>query len=265
MGSMWLDPNEDPRVYPTIPTNGMPVPDFDPQNMTGAKQFPPKAWGADFVSLLALIEFTGYQHPATKQVWQDLVIYNIGPPPAKDGVDMENAIKELISLQRNERTTLMPEILAQSGDFQMYFCAQLGIYPSSHPNSYQLLKISARIGELVMVYLKRKWASESVRPSHKYPRLTPPLPVPPHASYPSGHAMISHILALTAKDLVPMLGSTAEELARRIARNRQVAGLHFQWDTNAGEQAAANVHRILQDLRSYKKYLKNAADEDEWS
>lgn len=261
MGSMWLDPNEDPKVYPTIPTPGMPVPDFHQDNMTDAKQFPPDAWGADFVSLMALIEFTGYQQPGTKLVWQDLVVDKISAPPPTRGVPMEDALKELIALQRNERTALMPEIIAQSGDFQMYFCSQLGIYPRSHPNSYQLLKISARVGELVMVYLKRKWSGVSVRPSHIYPRLTPPLPVPPHASYPSGHAMISFLLARTATDLVPSLGTTAMETAQRIARNRHVAGLHFPWDTAAGAQAAENVHKILQDLRAYKKYLKAAAAE----
>ena len=62
----------------------------------------------------------------------------------------------------------MTEILAQNSDFQPYFCAQLGISPRAYPQTYLMLKMSARIGELVMVHLKA--VHGYVRPSQIYPR-----------------------------------------------------------------------------------------------
>ena len=260
MGSMWVDPAEDPKVYPTIPTVEFPVPDYSASGLTHASGFPEASWGADFLSMTALIEFTQYKDPGTGQTWQEVVLASIASPPSRP-VDIENALKALVQMQKTERHILLPEILAQSGDFQMYFCSQLGIYPRTHPTSYLLLKIAARIGELVMVYLKRYHGSEAVRPSHLYPRLTPPLQVPPHAAYPSGHAMISAILAHTAGTFVPNLSEAAFELADRIARNREVAGLHFAWDSAAGKDAAKATFDIITRLYAFNDRYDAAAAE----
>jgi hypothetical protein len=252
MGSMWLDPPEDPNVYPM---QGLPVAAFDATAMTKAGEFLDERWGADFRSLLWIIDFL------KQPLWQVTVSTGILTPPATTSADMEDAIKELVNLQETLRQQAMPEILAQNGEFQMYFCSQLGLYPRSHPRSYLLLKLVARIGELVMVHLKYKF--NAVRPSQVYPRLTPPVPVPPHASYPSGHSTISHLMALMANEIVPDLGDAADRLARRIARNREIAGLHFWWDSKAGEIAAKNTFDVFKTLPKYVTY-RDAA-KLEWS
>lgn len=258
MGSMWIDPNEDPKTYPIIPTANFPVPDFEAGNMTGARRFPEKSWGADFISLLALLDFAESDVPG--QSWRQEILKGLVDPPTR-GPRLEQGLQELIEYQKEDRTALMNEILAQAGDFQMYFCASLGIYPRSHPNTYQLMKNAARIGELTMVFLKRLWATKSVRPSHVYPRLVPPIPVPPHPSFPSGHAMISALLARTVISVAPKLRDAPMELANRIARNREVAGLHFRWDSVGGQTAAENVFRIFETMDAYTDYKDRALEE----
>ena len=247
MGSMWIDPEEDPKVYPI---QGLPTQPFDDTMLTAATDFPEGRWGADFKSMLWLIDFTRTPD------WQNLVRKDIPKPPKADSQDTKDALKELVIFQQTLREKAMPEIVAQRSDFQHYFCSQLSIYPSSYPHSYLMLKIVARIGELVMVSLKRRF--HAVRPSQIYPRLTPPMPVPGHASYPSGHATISHLMALVANEIVPDLGDAAYRLAQRIARNREIAGLHFWRDSIAGEIAARNTFKIIQVLPNYADYLKDA-------
>lgn len=254
MGSMWIDPVEDPKVYPIV-VGGLPVPDFNDKMKTDAKEFPPERWGADFRAMLWLAEF------AADKDWPVKASVGIRLPPRPDSTHMDDGIKWLIELQRNEREKALPEILAQSGDFQLYFCSQLGIYPRVSPRSYLLLKIAARIGELAMVKLKWNFASLSVRPSHIYPRLTPPIAVPPHASFPSGHAMISHLLASVATEIVPKFDNAPLELALRIRRNREVAGLHFSWDSLAGEIAANNVFKMIKGLTGYAAAVADAKNE----
>jgi hypothetical protein len=250
MGAMWIDAEEDPGVYPM---QGLPTPPFDDTMLTKATDFPEGRWGADFKSLLWLIDFTRTPD------WQNLVRKNILKPPKPDSQDMKDGLKELVIFQQTLRESAMPEILAQRGDFHYYLCSQLAIYPRSYPHSYQMLKNAARIGELVMVGLKRRF--RAVRPSQIYPRLTPPIPVPGHASYPSGHATISFLMARMAKEIVPDLGDAAYRLAQRITRNREIAGLHFWWDSIAGEIAALNTFDIIETLPNYAAYLKDATDE----
>jgi acid phosphatase (class A) len=250
---MWIDPSEDPKVYPV--QGGLPIPDFDDQMMTDASSYPKERWGADFRALLWLAEF------AAKPDWATRAADGVSFPPAVDSQDMKDALQELVNLQKNERANAMPEILAQSDNFQMYFCSQLGIYPRTNPKSYLLLKIAARIGEMAMVKIKWNFASGSVRPSQIYPRLTPPIAVPPHASYPSGHSLVSHLLALVALEIEPKFSDAPTRLAQRIARNREIAGLHFWWDSLAGEKVAGNLFTIIKELSGYPTALDNAKAE----
>jgi hypothetical protein len=254
MGSMWVDPAEDPKVYQVV-QGGLPIPVFDRGMKTGAERFPRERWGADFRAMLWLAEF------AADKDWPAKAADGIPSPPHRDSLVMDEGIKELIHLQKTERESAMPEILAQHDNFQMYFCAQLGIYPRVSPRSYLLLKIAARIAEMAMVRLKWDFASESVRPSHIYPLLMPVVAVPPHASYPSGHATVSHLLALVAQDIVPKFGDAPTLLALRIRRNREVGGLHFWWDGVAGEKAAGNVFRMMKSMSGYTAAVEAARKE----
>jgi acid phosphatase (class A) len=255
---MWLDPPEDPKIYPE---QGQEVPDFDSQFMAGAARFPDRRWGADFQSMTWLIDFT--TPTASNPDWKAAVRKTIKPPPEPNTFDMQNGLKELVVLQQTLREKALPEILAQNTEFNLYFCAQLGIYPRSYPKSYLMLKSVARIGELVMVYLKRRY--QYVRPSQIYPRLTPPLPVPAHSSYPSGHALISYLMALMATEIVPELGDAAQKLALRIARNREIAGLHYAWDGIGGRDAAIDTFEVIKGLPVYNSPTHGiAAARAEW-
>ena len=252
MGSMWIDDAEDPNVYPM---QGLPAPALDDTKLTSADRFPDQRWGADFRSLLWLIDFTAVDD------WPGLIAQRIPLPPEPDSQDMKDGLKDLVDLQQTVREAALPEIVRQNTGFQMYFCSQLGIYPRTYPESYLMLKVVARIGELAMVKLKYRY--KAVRPSQIYPRLTPPLPVAPHASYPSGHATISHLMALMAKEIVPDLDDAAYRLARRIARNREIAGLHFWWDSRAGELAAGDIFDIIKNLSRYTGAVAKA--QAEWA
>jgi len=64
---------------------------------------------------------------------------------------------------------------------------------------------------------------------------------PAHASYPSGHASQAHALAYFYAWLFPHLTDSLMSAAADIARNREVAGLHYPSDSLAGKVLAAQV------------------------
>ena len=92
------------------------------------------------------------------------------------------------------------------------------------------------------------------RPSQLCPWLMPPIPVPGHASYPSGHAtqatLLSGLLTLVmpaavTTPLAPSGQSLLDRLAERVARNREVLGLHYPSDSVAGRRLAAQILTFL--------------------
>ena len=88
------------------------------------------------------------------------------------------------------------------------------------------------------------------RPSQVYPFVLPVIDPPDTPSYPSSHALQAHLISgLLKKGLAGGATETAralDHIAMRIATNREVAGVHYNMDTLAGEEAA-NRHRAARD------------------
>jgi hypothetical protein len=64
---------------------------------------------------------------------------------------------------------------------------------------------------------------------------------PDTPSYPSSHSLQAHLISLALKEAVPAGGETAaslDDLADRVAYNREVAGVHYRMDSEAGAYAA---------------------------
>jgi acid phosphatase (class A) len=143
----------------------------------------------------------------------------------------------------------MGEIVNQHQNQQLCFMQLLTMSASSHPRTFFVMKLAARVGEVVMMRLKRQF--NRPRPTQYYPALYPPLPVPGHSSYPAGHALIAHLTAQVLIEVTtPTTGKSPYErtllkLAQEIGRNRVIAGFHFWSDINAGESGGNLTHEFL--------------------
>ena len=170
----------------------------------------------------------------------------------------------------------MGEILSQEVEFTTDFMALLAITPGSHPNTYRILHIASLIGSYAVLYYKG--FRNRPRPSQLCPALLPPIPMPGHASWPSGHATqawlkalcIEHVLqgaqsgTLTQDDL-DAVSSNLRTLAIRVARNREIAGLHYPTDSDAGRMLADTIAPFLTDMDQTTWFGKAvAAAQNEW-
>jgi hypothetical protein len=161
----------------------------------------------------------------------------------------ERELKAMIRLAEDERPDALGEILAQADGFSSYFMAALGISPRTHPNTCLMLQIGSLIGCYGSMHFKGLYQRR--RPSQLAPGLMPPIPVPGHPAYPSGHSTQAHLMALCVKEVLPTgtvqnaLGEVIDELADRIARNREIAGLHFESDSKAGVNLAQSLLDVL--------------------
>jgi acid phosphatase (class A) len=122
---------------------------------------------------------------------------------------------------------------------------------NSHPKTFFVMKVAARVGEVVMMHLKRKF--NRTRPSQMFPLLSPPIEVPGHSAYPAGHALIAQLTAkvlieATTKGTKSPYDEALKALAAEIGFNRVVAGFHFRSDITAGEFAGDLTHQFLKGM-----------------
>lgn len=161
-------------------------------------------------------------------------------------LDME--LDALVRAAEDERSDALGEIVAQSDSFIDYFLAAMTISPKSYPRTCLLLQIGSLVGAYVSMHFKGVY--QRARPTQTAPALLPPIPVPGHPAYPSGHSTQAHLMMRCA--LAGMPNEVSDEyrpvlraLADRIARNREIAGLHFPSDSAAGEALAGRIFAIL--------------------
>lgn len=121
--------------------------------------------------------------------------------------------------------------------------------------------IQESLHELSFLIIKFKSSYNRVRPSYLDPTLTTTIDVPQHPSYPSGHATESYFVALMLSELDPDNAETYREAAYRIAKGREIAGVHYPTDSEAGRSLATQYFDILKETPWYKTHLDFAKRE----
>jgi ATP-dependent protease HslVU (ClpYQ) peptidase subunit len=76
-------------------------------------------------------------------------------------------------------------------------------------------------------------------------------------------------MALCVTEALPgeiqiMMAGNLKRLARRIARNREIAGLHYESDSQAGETLAKNTFNALQRSQLVRLSRAVEAAQKEW-
>jgi membrane-associated phospholipid phosphatase len=221
--------------------------------------FPARYWDPDLFALTILPEFfniakinSGDPHPFA---WQNIAI----PAPAPiTQIDIDR----LLILAVTERPEALGEIIQQDQNLQLSWLQLLMMDASTHPCTFLLMKLAARVGETMMMLLKRRF--HRPRPSQLSPNLFPPVAVPGHGSYPAGHALIGRLTSNCLAEFVPGRTQALMELARRAATNRVIAGLHYQSDCDAGVVAADQILPLLNRCPTYQLVKTEIGNRHEW-
>jgi hypothetical protein len=222
--------------------------------------YPDRRWSAEWRAWYALSEYV-------QKDWSDI---SVDP---WDNSQTKEEIKHLVSAARDERADALGEIVAQHEEFASYFLALLTVDPAMYPATNLLINIASIVGTFTVLHFKygtinyearpRNYEARP-RPSQVCPALLPPVPVPGHPSYPSGHATEAHLIKLVLNDVLKnsiegaAMTPDLEALATRIARNREIAGLHYRSDSTAGRKLAGDILPVLQSIDCYKNNIDKA-------
>lgn len=166
-----------------------------------------------------------------------------------------------------EREDRLPEILAQADDFWAFFESVVNIRLESAPRLYELICTAQLWGMRLLMGLKNEVGA--LRPIQHSSLAMPVITTPGHGSLPSGHATVSALNAELLRNLFlaaksPLQSSRSamlDRLARRIAFNRVVAGVHYPIDSLVGYALGTQLARVLQALADPAARLPLAVDD----
>ena len=209
-------------------------------------------WNAGYFAQLALAEFA-------KSGFEDIDLADLKPPTDRDEIfgEIENLIGPDLDL-REERAQ---EIVDQISGIVDYFAHILMLSPAQQ-NTLRVMEIADQAGLMAAMHFKYKF--RRARPQQVFPGLSPLIPAPGHPAFPSGHALESHMIALALKQVLPNAGgahAAIDTLADRIGKNREIAGVHYASDTEAGKYIADKTFDLLAQCPTFQTALKAAANE----
>lgn len=153
-----------------------------------------------------------------------------------------------------EREDRLPEILSQASDFWPFFESITGVRLQAAPRMAELLDVANGWTLHLLMALKHQVAA--LRPVQCSSLVMPVIPTPGHGAVPSGHATVAAFMSELLHTLMPhQAGSQRPEqldrLARRIAFNRVVAGVHFQADSQAGYALGTQLARLMRTMAGH--------------
>lgn len=185
--------------------------------------------------------------------------------PAPPANDSEETQAELAALHEMEAERSAEKLEAINREAAL-MTAPIGNYTFAEITNrehrpYTRYLFKSVLEEYNPVILRFKQHFDRVRPSYLDPTLTTALEVPGHPAYPSGHSSQVHLFAHIMSDLDPTNSESYWESAQDVARNREVAGLHYPSDSEAGRQLAEQFYALLKETAWYKTALENAQSE----
>ena len=147
---------------------------------------------------------------------------------------------DLVANYAELRASRASEILAQAMPTQVPFWASIiAMQPYRQPWTQVLTALA--LSMTVDVEMRLKHACCCPRPSVLSPQIQPMIPVPGHASWPSGHSTETFMVATLLQALLQQANRTGnkyreqlQRFAARVAVNRTVAGLHYPVDSAVG-------------------------------
>lgn len=127
------------------------------------------------------------------------------------------------------------------------------------PKTSELLARVSHDAMIQMVELKLKYARP--RPHHLDPRLRATDARIPHGSYPSGHSFLSYVNAEVLSRFSPQRRDALMASALEMAWSRELLGVHYPSDSEAGRIFAGDFVRMLFESAAFRQAFDEAGQE----
>jgi acid phosphatase (class A) len=178
----------------------------------------------------------------------NLSLYRLLPPfPPVGSAQARSELDELLRMQAQRTPAQAARARADAEVSIFRFADALGSpaqFTAPHlPRTTALFDELGEDESAVVGPVKDEFARP--RPFTVEPRLQPSVPRSRTGSYPSGHAAWAYTVALVLADMVPERRQQILERADEYAHNRNVGGVHYPSDVDAGHLAATAIAAML--------------------
>lgn len=193
--------------------------------------------------------------------WKEVIKLPHPPDNSSERTAAELAYLRELQSQRTEKqkADIEQQIKVSGmklGGFEM---SKIQVAAPSRPATKRMLDAAQRDMELIVFQMKASF--NRARPNHLATDIIPSIAVPGHPAYPSGHATQAHLLAYLLMELVPEQGDQLIRDAAQIAQNREIAGVHYPSDSEAGQQLARQIVDRLLKNSDFAPLMDAARDE----
>ena len=184
------------------------------------------------------------------------------PPPTNTSAETRGEIERLhhlAALRREEDIdAIRAEVHLENTVFGPTPFSEI-IDPTHRTKTKDLLM--SVLPEFLATVVMFKEEFDRVRPSYLDPSLETVIDVPGHPAYPSGHAAESLLIALILADLDEANAEAYHASAYSIGKNREIAGVHYASDSEAGRLLGEQFYTLLAETEWYQNALAEAASE----
>ncbi len=213
--------------------------------------YPNTAWNPDYKDYLS-------QEPIwAKNDWKQSIIISV-PPSIEQTTKEIEAINKLRSLRDKFQAEIDQEI-ELIGIYEKFYTV-LDASPLTHPKMAEFMSEVFNDATIVVFYFKNRF--NRARPYHYYPAIEATIDPPGHPSYPSGHAAQSYSLALALAEAFPNKRAELSNVAYSIARNREIAGVHYESDSEAGKEMAIQLIAQMKENSDFSDWLNQITKEN---
>jgi acid phosphatase (class A) len=185
-------------------------------------------------------------------------------PPENTSIETRQELAKLLGYKQLRTKEKVEEIFKQlepeSGAMVMGGRPILDYFDKEKfPNTAPVL--SDAFNDVMIITIKLKERFDRVRPSFLEPAIDPVITIPGHPAYPSGHSTQMHFLAYFLGELAPERRDEFEREAYAIAFNREIAGVHYTSDTEAGKLLARQILMELKKNPRFAEGFRKARDD----
>lgn len=210
-------------------------------------------WGKEFV------KFTRLRPKYLSRDWAREI--GLAKPPANSSPRTTAEIaylKKLTAQRAGKKSAIEAEVLVTNFRYGTHTYASLTTDPKYRATSKVIL---AAYHDLAIATFVMKQKFNRVRPSILDKDLGHTIQIPTHPAYPSGHATGAYVIAYLLQELDPESAQTYLKAAKQITENREIAGLHYPSDSEAGRLLARQLTDSLLNHSSFKRLMEEARKE----
>ena len=212
--------------------------------------YPNAAWNPKYKDYLL-------QEPIwARNDWRQSIIIP-SPPSLEETAKEIEAMKRLQSLREKHQADIDREI-ELDGIYEKFY-AVLNASPETHPKMAEFMAKVFNDSTIVVFYFKNHF--NRARPYHYYPEMKATIDTPEHPSYPSGHATQSYSLALALAEVFPNRRTDLKTAAYKIATNREIGGVHYKSDSDAGKTTAMHLVAQMKEQSGFRDWINRVAQE----